>query len=73
MTTSTTPVAVTPAAEFYFTRGNVNLVVFPNGWVKNGCDIFDVLNRDTDEFLGSFPLSPVEEVVEGFNRWYATL
>ncbi len=63
--------AIAPAAEFYFTRDNVEYVAFPTGWQENGCDMFDVMIRKNDEFVGSFPLSPVEDVDEGFNRWYA--
>lgn len=64
--------SVPRSAEFYFQRGTVNYTAFPNSWVENGSDMFDVVNTATDEFYGSFPVSPVQDVVEAFDEWFAT-
>lgn len=59
------------SAEFYFVRDNIEYVAFPTGWQENGCDMFDIVTRDGMDFVGSFLLSPTEDVVKGFNRWYS--
>lgn len=65
-------VEILPSAEFYFQRGNVHYTAFPNDFQENGSDMFDVINTDTDEFLGCFPVSPIQDVDEAFNIWFST-
>lgn len=61
----------TAAAEFYFVRDNTNYLVFPNGWTTPTSDSFDVMNRDTDEYLATIQVSHDEDVDTAFNRWVA--
>jgi len=58
-----------PSAEFYFAQNGVDYTVFPAGWSENGCDVFDVIVTESDEFVDSILVSPVEDIETAWNRW----
>lgn len=62
---------VMPSAEFYFEHAGVDYVVYPAGWVENGCDVFDISLRSNDEFVDTVYISPLDEVADVFAAWAA--
>lgn len=62
----------TPSAEFYFDHESKQYTVFPAGWVENGCDVFEIVLSETDEFVDTIFVSPLEDVSDAFDRWKAS-
>jgi hypothetical protein len=58
-----------PSAEFYFNHDGVDYTAFPSGWEENGCDVFDLEETDSGQFVAGLHVSPFEDVADAFDRW----
>ena len=58
-----------PSAEFYFAYAGIDYTVFPAGWSDNGCDVFEIVKSESEEFVDTIHVSPLEDVSDAFDRW----
>ena len=60
---------LTSATEFHFTSGDVVYVVYKAGWKENGCEVFEIAVEESNAFVDTIYVSPLEEVSEVFEKW----